>query len=209
MTHTDFSSLPAGATWVFTGDSITQGVYHTHGARSWVELVHERIRWERDRLDDVVINTGVSGWTVPLIAERFDHLIGRFTPQVVSIALGTNDAHSGDGHLDAFETQLAALSRRAQELGAQVVLHTPVLTMPDAPENRRRTLPHYAERVRSVANALGTTLVDHERHWQEHFGRALPTPWMDDHTHPNSVGHREMANTTLRALGLGVLEERP
>ncbi|MGQ7313154.1 SGNH/GDSL hydrolase family protein [Microbacterium arabinogalactanolyticum] len=194
---------------MFTGDSITQGVYHTHGARSWVELVHERVRWELDRLDDVVINTGVSGWTVPLITERFDHLIGRFTPQVVSIALGTNDAHAGPGGLEVFEAGLKTLAYRAQELGAHVVLHTPVLTMPDAPENRRRTLSGYAERVRGVAQALDATLVDHENHWRDHFGTAAPTPWMDDHTHPNAVGHREMANTTLKTLGLGPLEGRP
>jgi lysophospholipase L1-like esterase len=209
MTRVDFVALRPGSTWVFTGDSITQGVFHTHGARSWVELVHERVRWELDRLDDVVINTGVSGWTVPQIADRFDHLIGRFAPQVVNIALGTNDAHAGAGGLDDFEAQLTALARRSQSLGANVVLHTPVLTMSDAPPNRQRALPDYAERVRSVARAVGAGLVDHERHWRQRFGTAQPTPWMDDHSHPNAAGHREMANTTLLALGLGVLEERP
>jgi len=209
MTHVGFTPPPLGSTWVFTGDSITQGVFHTHGARSWVELVHERIRWELDRLEDVVINTGVSGWTVPLIAQRFDHLIGRFAPQVVNIALGTNDAHAGSSGLDDFEAGLTTLTIRTQNLGAHAVLHTPVLTMSDAPENRRRTLPEYAERVRAVSRSFHTTLVDHEQHWRRHFGPAAPTPWMDDHTHPNAVGHREMANTTLRALGLGVLKERP
>ena len=41
-------------TWVFAGDSITQGVFHTHGARSWVEHVHERLRWQLGRLHDDV-----------------------------------------------------------------------------------------------------------------------------------------------------------
>jgi hypothetical protein len=42
-------------TWVMTGDSITQAVLHTHGGRGWVEHVHERIRWQLDRLTDIVI----------------------------------------------------------------------------------------------------------------------------------------------------------
>jgi len=42
-------------TWVATGDSITQAVLHTHGSRGWVEHVHERVRWQLDRLTDIVI----------------------------------------------------------------------------------------------------------------------------------------------------------
>ncbi|WP_197285014.1 hypothetical protein [Sciscionella sediminilitoris] len=38
MPSFEHTALAADTTWVFTGDSITQGVYHTHGARSWVEL---------------------------------------------------------------------------------------------------------------------------------------------------------------------------
>ncbi|NNG39122.1 SGNH/GDSL hydrolase family protein [Flexivirga sp. ID2601S] len=201
--------LPQRATWVFAGDSITQGVFHTHGARSWVELIHERVRWELDRLMDIVINSGVSGWTAAEVNAEFDHLVGRFAPTVVSIALGTNDALDGEAGLASFRDELTDIARRSTALGARVVLHTPVPVMPDAPAARREWLPSYAEVVRAVAAAEGSTLIDHERHWLDHFGAAAPTAWMDDHTHPNAVGHREMANTTLRELGLGVLDERP
>lgn len=33
-------------TWVFLGDSITQGVVHTHGHRGYVEHFAERVRGE-------------------------------------------------------------------------------------------------------------------------------------------------------------------
>lgn len=197
-----------GATWVFTGDSITHGVVHTYGARSWVELVHERIRGELERLTDIVVNSGVSGWTAPQVNAEFDHLVARFTPNVVSIALGTNDALAGRDGLAIFETAMADLVSRSSDLGATVVLHTPVLTMSDAPDMRRKFLPVYAEKVRSMADAHGCVLVDHERYWLDHFAGAAPTPWMDDHTHPNAVGHRHMANLTLRTFGLGELEDR-
>jgi lysophospholipase L1-like esterase len=208
MPTVDFTALAPGATWVFAGDSITQGVYHTHGARSWVELVHERVRWELDRLDDIVINSGVSGWRVPQVSAAFDHLIGRFAPQVVSISLGTNDANAGAQGLADFRRGLTELARRSADLGARIVLHTPVLTTSDAPVNRRTHLSAYADEVRAVAREQRMVLVDHDTYWRDHFDGAAPTPWMDDHSHPNAAGHRQMANTTLRTLGLGELNER-
>ncbi len=84
-------------TWVFAGDSITQGVQHTHGRRSWFEHVHERVRFQLGRPMDVLVNTGISGWTAPLVLSEFDHLIGRFDGHVVSIALGMNDVGIGPG----------------------------------------------------------------------------------------------------------------
>lgn len=207
MSTVDFTALNPGATWVFAGDSITQGVFHTHGARSWVELVHERIRWELDRLQDIVVNSGVSGWRVPQVSAAFDHLIGRFAPDVVSISLGTNDANAGGEGLDDFRRGLTELVHRSADLGARIVLHTPVLTTSDAPVNRRTYLPAYADQVRAVAKDQSVVLVDHEAHWTDHFNGAAPIPWMDDHSHPNAVGHRHMANTTLRTLGLGELDE--
>ena len=208
MTGIDLGQLPTGATWVFTGDSITQGVFHTHGSRSWVELVSERIRWELDRLQDIVINSGVSGWTAPQIAAEHDHLIGRFAPRVLSVALGTNDALDGEAGLATFRQHLTEIARRGAAAGAYVVLHTPALVMQDAPLARRRWLPAYADTIRTIAREEGALLIDHEEHWRDHFGTAEPTPWMDDHTHPNGVGHQRMADTTLQALGLGKFSER-
>ena len=41
-------------TWVFLGDSITQGVAHTHGRRGYVEHFAERVRGELGRRGDAV-----------------------------------------------------------------------------------------------------------------------------------------------------------
>lgn len=38
MNEIDLGRLRTRTTWVFTGDSITQGVHHTHRFRSWDEL---------------------------------------------------------------------------------------------------------------------------------------------------------------------------
>ncbi|MFE0463850.1 SGNH/GDSL hydrolase family protein [Kitasatospora sp. NPDC058965] len=191
-------------TWVMTGDSITQAVLHTHGARGWVEHVHERVRWQLDRLTDLVLNTGVSGWRAADVLGSYDHLIGRFAPDVLSISLGTNDARAGLAGLAGFEGALRELLARSAD--AQLVLHTP-LVVSRAGREARAELPAYCETVRRVAADTGALLVDHEAFWRARFGDEDPISWLDDPAHPNAVGHLAMANHTLRVLGLGELTE--
>ncbi len=55
------SSVPMK--WLFTGDSITHGALHTWGYRDYTEHFSERLRYEIGRPRDIVIKTGISGWT--------------------------------------------------------------------------------------------------------------------------------------------------
>ncbi|MBX9427402.1 SGNH/GDSL hydrolase family protein [Streptomyces lateritius] len=191
-------------TWVATGDSITQGVLHTHGGRSWVEHLHERVRWQLDRLTDIVVNTGVSGWGAVDVLAAHERLIGRFEPDVLSVSLGTNDCLAGEDGLPAFHDAMrrivAGVSPRTQ-----VVLHTPALVGFSGRE-RRSALPAYCQAVREIAEDTGALLVDHETHWRKHHRTADPIAWLDDAAHPNAVGHLHMAEHTLRTLGLGGLD---
>ncbi len=206
MSRLRMSDLPM--TWVFAGDSITQGVFHTHGSRSWVEHVHERLRWQLGRLRDAVINTGMSGWTAREVLGEFDHLIRRFDPDVVSLSLGMNDVLEGPQGRRVFRDALQQLVERSGGLGAQVVLHTPNLASREALPGRA-DLAAYVDVVRELASQEGAVLVDHNADWVEHFGRAEPTGWLDDPVHPNASGHQRMADLTLETLGLGPLADRP
>ncbi|MFI6850084.1 GDSL-type esterase/lipase family protein [Kitasatospora sp. NBC_00085] len=189
-------------TWVAAGDSITQAVLHTHGARGWVEHVNERIGWQLGRLTDVVVNTGVSAWRAGDVLGSYDHLIGRFNPDVLSISLGTNDARAGLAGLDTFHTDMRELITRSE--GAQIVLHTPVPTSPTG-RVARPELPAYCQAVREIADEMDLLLVDHEAHWLAQFPDGDPIAWLDDPAHPNAAGHLQMANHTLRTMGLGEL----
>lgn len=188
-------------TWVLAGDSITQGVRHTYGARCWAEHLHERVRYELGRARDVVINTGVAGWTAPQVLDDYEHLVARFRPDVVSLALGMNDSLDGDAGLATFADALGELARRSFELDAVVVLHTPNAIARGA-WNSPAGVAAYAAVVRDLAAELGALLVDHHAHWIATYGESDPNPWLDEPVHPNAAGHRAMAQTVFAALGL-------
>ncbi len=44
----------ASRLWLFGGDSITQGARHTHGARSYVQLFEEELRYRQRRVTQLV-----------------------------------------------------------------------------------------------------------------------------------------------------------
>ena len=71
----DLLKKPDPLTWVFTGDSVTQGAHHTYGGRCYPEIIAERIRWELRRIADIVINSGVNGTNTKYLLGGFDVLI--------------------------------------------------------------------------------------------------------------------------------------
>src|SRR5437763_63070 len=77
--------------WLFNGDSITHGALHTFGWRDYVELFHERLRFELARGMDVVINTAISGDSTRGLLETFDWRVAQFRPDVVFLMIGMND----------------------------------------------------------------------------------------------------------------------
>ena len=116
-------------TWVFAGDSITMGVKHTHGHQAYPNIFEERIRWELQRMRDVIINTGVSRNTTQNILDDFEWRISQFKPAVVSLMIGTNDC--GAYQINDFERNLNALLTRIRQLNAVPILHTPSLVIPE------------------------------------------------------------------------------
>lgn len=189
-------------TWVFVGDSITQGVAHTHGSRSYTEHFAERVRGELERRADAVINSGVSGATAEDLLPEFHWRAGRFAPDVVFVMFGTNDMLAGADGVRAFRYRLDQIVQRSRDLGATVVLQTPPGLRAEGDRTPER-LAEYAAAVREVADELGVVLVDHAAHWAAAWpGGAAPDAWLDDPFHPNARGHLELARTVLRTLGV-------
>ncbi|GAB3080696.1 SGNH/GDSL hydrolase family protein [Intrasporangium mesophilum] len=190
-------------TWVFLGDSITQGVTHTHGWRSYVEHFAERVRGELGRRGDAVVNSGVAGTTTEDLLPEFHWRAGRFAPDVVVVMFGTNDILAGEHGVRGFRFRLDQIVQRSRDVGATVVLQTPPPVLAEG-DRRPELITLYADAVRQVGTDLGVLVVDHVAHWAAAVqpGKVAPDGWLDDSFHPSAQGHHELARTLLAALGI-------
>lgn len=192
------------AIWLFSGDSITAGVEHTHGYRSYPEIFAERIKYELGRSFDQVINTGISGYTTSNIIQHFEWNIKHFKPTVVSLMVGTNDAaEDREISLKEFERNLDKLVNRIRMLEVIPILHTPNLIIKEkAPERSR--LQDYVEVIKQVAIEKEMILVDNWTHWQQAADASSLTKvykeWLNDPLHPNGRGHSEIARLMFKEL---------
>ena len=178
----------APVTWVFAGDSIVQASRWTGGVRGYVELFAERVRYDRGRTLDAVINTGVSGWRATDLAANLDRAVLRHAPDVTVIGIGTNDAK--DVRIEDYRAVLVSIIDRIRKAGSRVALQTPVPGPVDA-------IPAFAAANRELADEQNAALIDHYARWQPADPR-----WYGDPTHPNAEGHRVMARTLIGTLGL-------
>jgi lysophospholipase L1-like esterase len=194
-----FGSEPR--TWLFAGDSITQGAQHTHGWRSFPQHFEERVRYEMRRMGDTVLNTGVSGNEAIDLVPAFAERVARWHPSVVFLMLGTNDAVRGNAGETIFRTNLTRLVTDIARNGGIPMLQTPPPVQPSA-SLMPVGLEQYVEIVREVAAANDVLLVDHHREWLASGDGKPPADWMNDAIHPNERGHLAMAKTIFTALDI-------
>lgn len=187
--------------WVITGDSITHGALHTLGWRSYPEHWMERIKWEMGRLDDIVIDSGVSGEFTGGLLKRFDWRVAQFKPAVAFVNLGVNDTFKmGKSKLDDYRKNLEKLVTEIRKLKAIPVLQVPSMVSPDNPISE--LLPEFCVVVRQVAIKEKVLLVDHEAHWLKYASDPeVMKSWMNDAVHPNGKGHMEMFKKMATDLG--------
>jgi len=197
----------APLTWVLTGDSITHGLVHTQGGRTYAEHVHEIVRGELGRVHDAVIDTAISGWRIVLLLEDFDRRVATWRPQVVTLMIGTNDCSDPGVTPADFAASLTEFVGRVRALGAIPVLQTqPAVDVPNAPERGR--IADFAQAVRDVAAAEGTILVDQFARFAELGNGGVPWGLMNDPFHPNATGHAALALELATVLGLDPVGSR-
>ncbi|UNK70695.1 SGNH/GDSL hydrolase family protein [Microbacterium sp. H1-D42] len=191
--------------WVLTGDSITHGLLHTLGERNYVDHLHELVRGDMGRVQDVMINTAISGWRVKLLLKDFDRRVAAWKPDVVTLMIGTNDC-SDAGKFPVispaeFAASVTEFVRRVRALGAIPVLQTqPTIDVAHAPERAR--IAQFAQAIRDVAAAEDVILVDQFAKFTElgHGGVAMNL--LHDPFHPGAAGHAVLALEIARVLGL-------
>ena len=192
----------APLTWVFVGDSITHGALHTFGWRIFPELFAERVRYERNRPLDVVINTGISGNKTQDIVDHLDWRVLRFKPDVVFLMIGTNDSAFGPEGIDVFRSNITAFIKSVRQAGAIPVLNIPNPILAEYSPSRKDMLL-YIEVLREMSQINNVVLIDHYQHWET----AKPDinsmmMWLNDALHPNEYGHREIAKLIFKRLDI-------
>ena len=190
---------PRPITWVFTGDSVTQGAKWTGDSRPYPAIFAERVRWELHRSRDIVINTAISGNRAQDILDDFNWRVAHLHPDVVSLMIGMNDSIGGSQKEQAFAADLAKLVRRIRALGAIPILHTTNTTLYD---RDRVDLPQYNAIIRSVAASWHVILVDNWSYWQQNRTPANLAEWLGNPIHPNGLGHIQITRQLLETLGI-------
>lgn len=187
--------------WLFYGDSITQGVIHTFGARDYTQLFAERIRYEMGRKQDVVINTAISGNRIASLIEQFEWRLAQFRPDVVFVMIGMNDCASDDPQdLRRFTDSLGDLAGRITALGAIGIWQTSCPIIPGGAPERESHFDDYMQAVRKSAKNHALPIIDHVRYWEAHADRHWY--WMGDAFHPNVHGHRVLASRIFHELDI-------
>ena len=211
--------LASGApvTWVCTGDSITQGLIHTRGARNYVDHLHELIRGDAGRVQDAVLNTAITGWRADLILGDFDRRVAHWRPDVVTLMIGTNDCTTEwlDPVIEVpeFADSIAEFVRRVRVLGALPLLQTPpTVDLRHAPDRAR--IGEFAQAIRDVAARDDVILVDQHAAFTAFSAGTGPgnedMAWglLDDAFHPSAAGHALLALGWAAVVGFDAPDSR-
>ena len=181
-----------GLTWVFAGDSISMGACHTHGGRSYCELIAERMRWELGRQLDVIINTSVASDTSRALLHNLPHRVLRFPADVALIMVGLNDALQSQTELSEFHDNLEQIVHVLRDHEILAVLQTPNRV---ARQEHEQQLKPFVDTIHELATHYGLACIDHWNHWSTAAANKDELQsWLDsDGVHPNRRGHKEMA----------------
>ena len=191
----------APVTWLFYGDSITQGVRHCGGSKNYTEIFAERVRFECRRPLDIVINAAMAGNTSEHLLESFESRCGRFEPEVVLMMIGMNDCNPEiNVSPERVEDNLHRLADKIAVWNGLAVFQTscPILC-PATPESAAR-FEVFMDLVRKVAAARKLPLIDHLAHWRTEPGRHFFL--MSNQAHPNAFGHIVFAHYLFRELDI-------
>ena len=200
---------------VALGDSITKG---TCSGVPEEETFRCLLQSELHRMTGCgveVINAGVDGDITTTAIHRLDQDVLKYKPDYVTIMFGVNDAGyyrpTTDSMADTprvmagnFRSNLEAIIRAVQEIGAKPVLVTPVPMNPsyagkDFPAYVKNGLNYlvdeYADIIRELSRLIDLPLIDVHQIFSADPDTEKLVP---DGIHPNKDGHRFIADVFLR-----------
>ena len=177
------AALPAGATVLALGDSLTQGV-GASASTAYPAVLAERTGWQ-------VVNAGVSGETASQIAARLPALLEQHRPALVIVCAGGNDWLRRNS-AQAAQAEIARMLQLCKAQGVPVLLvAVPELSLTAALTGRMKDHPIYAalakdEKVPLLSDA-----------WSEVLG---DDSLRADQVHANAAGYARFTQLLLDQL---------
>ena len=177
------SAIPAGATVLALGDSLTQGV-GASADNAYPALLAERSGWK-------VVNAGISGETASQIGARLPALLEELHPALVLLCAGGNDWLRRNS-AQAAQADIARMLQLCKSQGVPVLLvAVPELSLGAALTGRLKDHPIYAslakeEQVPLLADA-----------WSDVLGN---DSMRADQVHANAAGYARFTELLLAKL---------
>ena len=192
-------------TWLFTGDSITANDNnYSNGFRNYSEIFESYLVNDLGRKNDSVVNTAVSGRRISDISYAAD--IASFSPDVVYVKIGTNDAFYTDSEVNFFKNSLKKLFSEIKASGAIPIVAVANPFHPDWGNKAQieAFAIRYTAAVWEVADEMGLLLVDYFTPYTEKSPEAFALWQNGDMLHPSRLGYLKLAQVLINDLGIAV-----
>lgn len=193
-------------TWLFMGDSITHAALWTKGYDGIAQTFEKYLKDEMGRASDTVINTAVSGATTTSTLNNIEQRLEKYTPDAVSIMLGTNDAATGGLTADIYKKNLETIIEkiRNKNKDAVIILRTPTPMWNTG--SREANIPQYIAKMKQVADEQNLIYIDQYTELQKAFNDygwlKKDTVLFGNNLHPGANGHLLMTRHFLKGCGL-------
>ena len=193
-------------TWLFMGDSITHAALWTKGYDGIAQTFEKYLKDEMGRASDTVINTAVSGATTTSTLNNIEQRLEKYTPDVVSIMLGTNDAATGGLTADIYKKNLETIIEkiRNKNKDAVIILRTPTPMWNTG--SREANIPQYIAKMKQVADEQNLIYIDQYTELKKAFNDygwlKKDTVLFGNNLHPGANGHLLMTRHFLKGCGL-------
>lgn len=183
---------------VCIGDSITAGTaLQNRDEQRYATLMQQQLRSRLERDNISVESRAVGGASGPNLRAWVPRDFVGTPPDLVTIMYGYNDKSQGASR----EWFCASLNDYIDRIARKTGGKTAMLLIPTIPGRRHRfvMMDDYADCVRAVAAKRNLPVCDVQKAFKE-LGREGVEPYFADLAHPNTEGHKLIADTLCRFL---------
>lgn len=210
-------------TIAFLGDSVTQGCFECYFDDNGVQTVFDSKSAYPMRVKEIlnllypstqinIINSGISGDNAPNGNERFDRDVAPYSPDLVVVSFGLNDACKGKSNVSLYTQALKNIFEKVKRLNAECIfvfqnmMNTKVschlkdereqnLAKNFATIQNRGDVEYYYEKAKETAKECGVEFCDMYTAWKKMYENGVDTTELlsNKYNHPLREFHYYIA----------------